>query len=498
VAYAGLPFRRRRELHLRIAEALVPRGEPDGARLGLLALHFDGSGNHAMAWKYNRMAGERARESYATLEATAFLERAINNARAGDADVVPAELADAYEALADVALLSGRFDLAKDGLRSARRLRGSEPLAFARLCRKEGKLRERLGKHGAALPWFRKGLTALARQPDDVDTEVSAERARLLTELGSTLLWRQKYRQAVRWATKALPHALASGDRRAEAHVYRVLEWAFMELHDDRAYEYRTLAQPIYEELGDFIGLGVLLVNGGVSGLLAGRWSQAADDFSQARIAFQRAGDLVNVAQAAANLAEIYVEQGHYEAAEPLLREARRVWRSSGFAMGVAAVNNCLGRGLGRSGRAAEGVELLRDAKERFEQLGHPPYVAESSARLAEVHLFAGAWDAALAELDQLNWAAAEETGPQVVALAMRVRGAVLARLGELDSAREWLQRCRETGEKQGVEWEAALAAIELARLPGVPAEEADLLHRNAAVVLTSMGVDIERALPPR
>ena len=497
VAYAGLPFRRRRELHLRIAQALVPRGEPDDARLGLLALHFDGSGHHAMAWKYNRMAGDRARENYATVEATAFLERAINNARADDAEVDPADLADAYEALADVALLSGRFDFSKDGLRAARRLRGDEPLVFARLCRKEGKLRERLGKHVAALPWFRKGLAALASFPEAGDAAVAAERARLLTELGSTLLWRQKYRQAVRWSMDALPFALASGDRRAEAHVYRVLEWAYMELHDDRAYEYRALAQPIYEELGDFIGLGVLLVNGGVSGLLAGRWSQAADDFSQARTAFQRAGDLVNVAQAAANLAEIYVEQGYYDEAEPVLREARRVWRSSGFAMGVAAVNNCLGRGLGRSGRSQEGVELLEDAKARFDQLGHPPYVAESAARLAEVHAFAGNWNRALAELDALNMAAAEEAGPQVVALAMRVRGTVLARLGEMDVAREWLQRCRETAEKQGVEWEAALAALEIARLPDTNPDEADLLRRTASVVLRSMGVDIERVLPP-
>jgi hypothetical protein len=59
------------------------------------------------------------------------------------------------------------------------------------------------------------------------------------------------------------------------------------------------------------------------------------------------------------------------------------------------------------------------------------------------------------------------------------------------------LQRCRAIGDKQGVEWEAALAALELARLPRVGAEEADLLRRNASVVLTSMGVDIERVLPP-
>ena len=32
-------------------KGLVPDGEPDGARLGLLALHFDGSGDHELAWR---------------------------------------------------------------------------------------------------------------------------------------------------------------------------------------------------------------------------------------------------------------------------------------------------------------------------------------------------------------------------------------------------------------------------------------------------------------
>ncbi|MFZ4720510.1 MAG: adenylate/guanylate cyclase domain-containing protein, partial [Ilumatobacteraceae bacterium] len=66
VAYAGLPFRRRRELHRRIGMALMPRGEPDDARVGLLALHFDGSGDHELAWRFNRIAGERARDHYAS------------------------------------------------------------------------------------------------------------------------------------------------------------------------------------------------------------------------------------------------------------------------------------------------------------------------------------------------------------------------------------------------------------------------------------------------
>ena len=499
VAYAGLPFRLRRELHQRIGRALIPRGEPDDARLGLLALHFDGSGDHAIAWKYNRMAGDRARANYATVEATAFFERAVGNARAGAGAIDPTELAEVHEAMADVAILSGRFDLSQEGLRNARRLCGRDNLlGFARLCRKEGKVRERLGKHSNAISWFRRGLRSLEPLADSAGTEVAAERARLQIEWASTLLWRRRYEQSVRLCRAALTHALASGDRRAEAHIYRLLEWALGELGDEEAHQYRALALPIYEELGDFHGLGGLLINAGVDALNAGRWGQASSDFEQSRDAYQRAGDVINVAQSSANLAEIYVEQGRFEEAEQFLREARRIWRASGFAMGVAAVTNGLGRALGRSGRSQQGAELLRDAKARFEALGHPPYATESAARLSEALVFGRDWLAAQRVLDDISEAAAAKAGPPVIALVFHMRGVVLARLGDEAGAREWLQRTRDVGDEQGVEWESALAAIEMARLPGTTAEEAERLERDARVVLVSMGVLTDRVLPPR
>ena len=319
VAYAGLPFRLRRELHHRIGRALVPRGEPDDARLGLLALHFEGSGDREMAWKYNRMAGQRAWDNYATIEATSFFDRAIDNAKGSDGFVTPAELASMYEALADVALLAGRFDLAREGLRGARRLCGDDPRSHARLCRKEGKLRERLGQHSAALRWFRRGLRVLdeaAAPTPAADRGIVAERAQLETEWASLSIIRQRYRPGVQWCRRALPGALSAGDRRTEAHLYYLLEWALGALDDDEALTYRTLARPIYEELGDYVGLGALHINWGVDALSAGRWHDATSHFVDAREAYQRAGDVVTMAQASHNLAEVLIEQGRHEEAE--------------------------------------------------------------------------------------------------------------------------------------------------------------------------------------
>lgn len=496
VAYSGLPFRRRRELHHRIGMALLPRGEPDDARVGLLALHFDGSGDHPLAWTYNRMAGQRAWDNYATVEATAFFERAIENARL-IADQVPAdELAAAYEGLADVALLAGRFDLSSEGLRGARRLRKDDPLAFARLCRKEGKLCERLGRHGNAPRWFRRGLATIESIADADPVAKAAEQAQLHVEWASFSIQRQKYAPGARRCELALPYALASGDRRAEAHAYYLLEWALGELGKEGAQGYGDLAQPIYEELGDYVGLGAMLINRGVDAISAGRWIDAAALLVDARRAYERGGDVVMKAHASHNLAEVYVEQGRYEEAESYLRESRRIWRASGFAMGLAAAASALGRNLARSGHTDEGVELIREAEERFRQLEHAPFIAESAVRLAEAMVFGRRWDEVDQYLDDIGDRVADG-GPSIVGLARRMRAVALARRGDTDTAREQLEDLRVYADKSGIEWESALAAIEIARLPDTPPDERELLVGPAERVLERMGVDVPRVLTP-
>ncbi len=493
VAYQGLPFAQRRDLHLRVGRALVPQGEPDGARLGLLALHFDGSGDHELAWRYNLLAGQRASASYATVEATSFYSRAIENARAGGAQVGSDELASACEALADVALLAGRYDLARDGLRGARRLRGHDARSLARLCRKEGTLREKLGKHSAALTWYRRGLASLAALPDE--PAVAMERSRLGVACASTLIWRQRYRGCAQWCRRALPDALAAGDRATEAHAYYLLDWALGQMDDEEALEYRNLAQPIYEELGDFDGLASVLNNRGVDALDAGLWDDACAYFEESRTARRRAGDVVGMAQCAHNLAEIRTEQGRFDEAEMQLREARRIWRASGYAMGVAAATNTLGRTLARTRRTDEGIALLREAQERFGELAHAPFLAETEARLAEALVFAGRLTEATEVLEHLGDRAVDGGAP-VAALARRMQGTVAAASGDAASARVLLQQARDIADKGGVEWESALAALEMARLDDTTDEDRKHLVTEAEVVLRRMGIAGEQVMP--
>jgi tetratricopeptide (TPR) repeat protein len=322
------------------------------------------------------------------------------------------------------------------------------------------------------------------------------ERSRLGVACASTLIWRQRYRPCAQWCRRALPDALAAGDRATEAHAYYLLAWALSELGDDHAPEYRDLAQPIYEELGDFSGLASVLNNRGVDALEGGRWDEACSYFEESLTARRRSGDIVGMAQCAHNLAEVRTEQGRYEEAEQFLRQARRIWRASGYEMGVAAATNTLGRTLARTGRTEEGTALLREAQRRFEGLAHAPFLAETEARLAEALVFAGRLSEATEVLDRLG-DRATDGGPVVAALARRMQGTVAAAMGDVALARAMLREARDVADKGGVEWESALSTLELAQLEDTTADDRRHLLHQAEVVLVRMGIDVAKVMPP-
>ena len=91
-AYATILNRRRREFHLRVAEAIEAlfhdRLEEHAHRL---ARHFELGGDNERAMKYYEMAGSAAEEIHALVEASSHLDHAIAAAKAFDA---PREVQD--------------------------------------------------------------------------------------------------------------------------------------------------------------------------------------------------------------------------------------------------------------------------------------------------------------------------------------------------------------------------------------------------------------------
>ena len=105
VAYAGLPYRRRRELHAQAAEVLETTPRRTAARI--LALHYFVARRFDKAMDYGWRAGERAMARYAPAAAADAYRRAAQAARLSSG-VSPSERSFYLEALGDAEFLAGR------------------------------------------------------------------------------------------------------------------------------------------------------------------------------------------------------------------------------------------------------------------------------------------------------------------------------------------------------------------------------------------------------
>jgi predicted ATPase len=116
VAYQGLSFKRRRELHLSAARVFERMADHPESLADLLSLHYSIAGDAERTWHYARIAGDQARDTYANVEAAAHYVRALDSARRLD-DVSESERAEVWSRLGDVREQAGLFEEALDAYR---------------------------------------------------------------------------------------------------------------------------------------------------------------------------------------------------------------------------------------------------------------------------------------------------------------------------------------------------------------------------------------------
>ena len=159
-AYEGLSYRRRRELHGRVAETLEPARRRSLEVAELLSLHYVRAGRHAEAWHYSQEAGDRARAKWANREAVELYRRALEVA----ADVPGLEPAAVSRGLGgrspSATRLQSEFSDAAEALAAAREARPTAGPEAVRLMGKEGLLHEDWGHYADAIRWYERGLEA--------------------------------------------------------------------------------------------------------------------------------------------------------------------------------------------------------------------------------------------------------------------------------------------------------------------------------------------------
>lgn len=485
-AYEGLSFRRRREIHARVGEALERRaGERTDEAAGLLSLHFLEGGEPEQAWRYSVVAGRRAQRRWANVDAAEFYARAL---RAADElpELDPLEVAAVAESLGDVSELAARYEEARVAYRHGRSLVTGDVAASTRLLRKEGVLYERLGQYDDALVWYRSALDLIEESPEPG----GADRAELEIEYATVLFRQGRFEECRRWAEAASEHAEAAGARASLAHAYRVLNTAHREL-GGRETTWFELALPIYEELGDRVGTAIVLNNLGVSAYFAGRWDEAMAFYQQSVEAEQAAGDPVRAANSSNNVAEILLDQGHAQEAVELLHEALRVYNASGYVLGAAVARKNLGRAAVALGDFAGAHALFDEALAELEAIGAETFVLETKARRAECLVVEGRYQEALPAAEEaLAQALAAGDGGAETPLLERLVGYALIQGRRPDEGRLHLEKSLRRARERGAEFETALTLAALAET-GAPEHSVE-----SQAILERLGVDSTLRIP--
>jgi class 3 adenylate cyclase/tetratricopeptide (TPR) repeat protein len=492
-AYEGLPYRRRRELHDRVGTIVEKRAQHPEDHAELLSLHFFHAQDFDRAWRYSRLAGERAQGLYANVEASTFFERALASSR--HLELPAGDIANVSESLGDVRVLLGEFTRAGSAFRAARDYLGDDAVEQARLMLKTAQIPYGLGKYPPALRWLTRGLRTLGDRDDD---DASGQRAALAAWYGA-VRWKQGHQtEAIAWSRKAIDEGERSGAREALAHAYRVLDIALVALgrYEEAVYSWRALE--IYEELGNLHRKGITLNNLGTQLYFLGRWDETIEAYEGAQEALEKAGDRWGASFVLTNRAELLSDQGRLEEAEPLFRQALVVGRAAGTGPHIANNLADYGRLCARAGRFDEARTMLAEAKEAYGQAGERGEVLLTDAKLAECMMLEGRSEEALALASSaLDRVRTLETVYAVVPALVRVQGCALAQLGRFDEARRALEESLDSARGNGVPYEVGLTLDALTRLGPPVCDRPDELARERDEIFAKLHVVATPEIPP-
>lgn len=485
-AYEGLPYSRRRALHARAGAVLERNAGPNAAEISsLLALHFGQAAQHRLAWRYGRMAGERALAVYASLEAATFFERALEAARQLG-DVPGSDMLEVAEALGDARTRLGEFASAASTYRAASRW-AIRPTERARLRFKVALATERAGNYPLTLRTLSLAERSLG---SDQGPSAARLRAEIRAQYGLVRHRQGRSQDAVSQLLDAVRLADSAGVPAVLATALVHLDIAELTLGRDRDSEHARRALEILRDLGDQPWLEARALNQlGIRAYFAGHWPEAVDFYSRSCEACRRAGDEWTAAVGAGNIAEVLVDQGHLERAETILEEALRTYQAAGTPTFIGYGTMLLGRLAARRGDFELARSLLDKARNLSASDGETLQVLQSDAARAESLLLAGDLTGAVELAEKAKLDSATVPGSDLlVAWLERVLGLARAARGEEGAlVAEHLQTAIDVARRRGARYELAMSLHALADLwpaagPEVRQESLELFDQLGVV----------------
>ncbi|MEX0985001.1 MAG: adenylate/guanylate cyclase domain-containing protein [Actinomycetota bacterium] len=487
-AYDGLPFRTRKLLHARAAARFEREFDPEETG-GLLSLHFHLAGEHAEAYRYARAAAARAAAQSAHQESALLYGRAID-AGTRLPDVTDREIADLYRAMSESLFRTGELRAATEASAGDLRHRVGDPVESGRALLKRARIQSRLQTFSRALWWISRARTVLAQSDTPEAVSVAADAASLyavtLNRLGRT-------REAARWGRRAIEEAEASGNERALAEAYDILDTTNMESGQPTG-AYWDRALEIYGRLRDLSAQQVIWGNRGVGLQAEGRFDEAMTAYERSRDISEQIGDAYASAILMMNEAEIHSDRGSLDVAEDLLQRSVRFLRASGDTYMIAGALEYLGRALARLGRTDEALAAFAEAEEGFVSIGPPP-AAEVRVLRAECLALLGDPHGTLEAMGTVGGSA--ELSGAFHTLMLRIEGFARAQTGDPDSAQGCFEGALDLARERRAGFEVFEALVALRRLAvaggrAVPGE----WDREIAEISEELGIVAVTSVP--
>lgn len=458
-AYEGLSYRRRRELHGRVAEVIerlhAGRTEDAAERL---SLHYSRAERWPEAWRYSCLAGDLARDVYANLDAARFYERAIE-AGGHIPDLRDEDVGLVSRALGEVLDAGGSYRGAAAALEQAARLLSSDPVAVAEIYETRAVAWTRLSEYANAFDDTETGIAAVRGVTSD---EARRARNNLLALQAQIHLQQGQPREAIEIARAVVEDAEPLGPSRALARAYSALDGGYLDVGEPESAVHEVKALEIYRELGLARWAAVIASNLGVTAYAEGRWADATSYYTHSQEELERLGDSTQAAFAGANLGEVLISRGLLEEAEVALESARRTLRSAGHLTGSIFAETQLARLAVQRGRLDEAIEALRGLVDEAVSMGSASYGLEAWIYLAEAHVDRGEGERALMVLEEAERTIGLESSPLAAHLA-RVRARGLALTDDAVGATEQFDLAVEIARRQRLLYEEALSLRALA-----------------------------------
>ncbi|KGN31309.1 hypothetical protein N802_04265 [Knoellia sinensis KCTC 19936] len=484
VAYDGLPFRLRRQMHARVAR-LLETDHGASATSAALSRHFHAAGMHEQTWTHSLVAGEEATNSYAHGEAAVYFGRALE--AAGHLPALDHETrSTAYIRLAEERDLAGQSVGAITAFRAARALLTDDPVGQARLLEREARVTLRLGRHPQALRTLTRALHTVGAYPGP---EADAVRAEVTTRYGFCRHLQGRPDDAIRWTTTGAAWAESSGDVAVLARAYNALHLAYGASARDEDRPYGRLALEAYEGLGDLSGQAHCANNLAIDDYHAGRWSEAIAMFERAATMFHRVGDEANEGNVTYNVGDVLVARGEFEESLPVLRRALRLARGVDDEELVALALREGARAHAALGNEEQAWELFGDARARFVDLHLPIETALLDAAQAEALVAMGAVEDGLRLVQEALDHALARKVTDVLPRLHRVHAFALLAAGRATDAMDEVQRgLAAVTSVQGTYDEALLRLVQAEAMAAVVAE-AERSRAEAWATLDRLGV---------